>query len=256
MTPIPPCPSPPPLDACLEAIAIAGTPTSALACGPHASAVSEATTAAATTTTTTATTSKRRKALSHKLSTLLRHKIVRSSDPLFPHLRTDGFIDLSLVLPRISASCEEVKEVVSHDEKTRYSVVQEGGMLLIRANQGHSKNSKIDQTKLLCPVDTTSEKVFFCHGTNKNALKAILSSGKLSRCTRTHVHLSRSATDKSTMRKTADIVIWVDGSRASGEGGLEFFESENGVVLCQGPIDKQFFDRIEDRKGKPIEETI
>lgn len=39
---------------------------------------------------------------------------------------------------------------------------------------------------------------------------------------------------KSGMRKDAEVLVIVDGDRAVKEGGLRFWESENGVVLTEG----------------------
>ena len=65
---------------------------------------------------------------------------------------------------------------------------------------------------------------------------AILEQG-LSRMGRHHVHLAKGLLGEkgviSGMRQSADLFIWVNVHEAI-RGGLVFYESANGVILCSG----------------------
>ncbi|KAI9694963.1 MAG: hypothetical protein M1822_000580 [Bathelium mastoideum] len=152
---------------------------------------------------------------------------------------------------------------------------------LIRANQGHSLS--VDTEGLLEPINLANAPALCVHGTTHHAWPLILESGGLKRMTRTHVHFAaglpegmqmlpddkntnqsegtegsagssvqpRAAPVISGMRSTSSILIYIDLSSALSSG-LQFFRSENGVLLSAGDnetgiIPSKFFKRVEER---------
>jgi len=141
---------------------------------------------------------------------------------------------------------------------------------LIRANQGHS--IKVEDEGLLEPITLESELPnAVVHGTTHRAWPLILSTGGLKKMTRNHVHFAsglptgfqslEDAADAeaesskepvmSGMRKSSDILIFIDIKKALEEG-LKFGRSANGVILSQGDengiIPTQYFQRVEARR--------
>ncbi|KAH9873115.1 hypothetical protein J1614_005512 [Plenodomus biglobosus] len=143
---------------------------------------------------------------------------------------------------------------------------------LIRANQGHS--IKVDTDGLLTPITQESGNIpeTVIHGTDEPAWKLILKSGGLRRMGRNHIHFASglpagfkpltsstgSAEEKeaapviSGMRKNSSILIYID-IQAALLAGIQFFVSENGVILSegneQGLVPYEFFKRVESRKA-------
>jgi 2'-phosphotransferase len=129
---------------------------------------------------------------------------------------------------------------------------------LIRATQGHSLKT-IEASAYLTPITLQDPKGLpetVVHGTFYGAWERILASGGLKSMGRVHVHfatgprvedvLDRGKKDGggpgggkktdvviSGMRADAQILIYVDIRRAL-EAGVEFWKSENGVVLTEG----------------------
>ncbi|KAJ2417547.1 hypothetical protein GGF41_005381 [Coemansia sp. RSA 2531] len=71
--------------------------------------------------------------------------------------------------------------------------------------------------------------------------------------TRTHIHFAKGLPSDegiiSGMRKTANAYIYIDIEQAVSDG-IEFYESENGVILSTGLDDSgiipaKYFERIE-----------
>ena len=130
---------------------------------------------------------------------------------------------------------------------------------LIRATQGHSLKT-LDASAYLTPItldDPKSIPETVVHGTFYRAWRQILASKGLKPMTRVHVHFARGPVLEdvlmkeeggnaggpdgrkkpdvviSGMRSDAQILIYVDIRRAL-EAGVEFWRSENGVVLTEG----------------------
>jgi len=139
----------------------------------------------------------------------------------------------------------DIERVVKNDPKGRYSLIEEGGVWLIRANQGHSiKTVKLE----LEPLTYAKQVPMAVHGTNTKAWEIIQTQG-LSRMNRNHIHLAQGFPGDaviSGMRHSAQILIYIDLSAALA-AGLKFYISANGVVLCEGPIPPKFFKRVEGR---------
>ena len=153
---------------------------------------------------------------------------------------------------------------------------------LIRANQGHSLAS-VETEDLLTPITLENAPEMIVHGTTAKAWNLILQSGGLKPMGRNHVHFASgipaglgndahegavgqlgdtASKDAGTasgavisgMRNTSNILIYIDLSKAMNEGGLKFWRSENGVILCagneEGIILIKYFRRVENRKFK------
>ncbi|KAL9094064.1 MAG: hypothetical protein Q9165_003734 [Trypethelium subeluteriae] len=150
---------------------------------------------------------------------------------------------------------------------------------LIRANQGHSLT--VATEGLYEPVTLENAPAMCVHGTTHNAWPLILKSGGLKRMKRTHVHFAsglpqgmsmlpedydadaqenengalmrpQDAPVISGMRASSAIVIYLD-LPAALSSGLQFFRSENGVLLCAGEAESglipyKFFRRVEERQ--------
>ncbi|KAJ2809049.1 tRNA 2'-phosphotransferase [Coemansia guatemalensis] len=191
--------------------------------------------------------------VSKLMSYLLRHGAVKEGLAL----RDDGSILVSelLAYPRLqSVSFEKLRQIVDADNKKRYVLFQENQgsaepAWFIRATQGHTL-----QVSELPLVKIAPENMPDCivHGTMKSKLPLIMKSG-LSKMARTHIHFATGLpSDKaviSGMRSTADAFIYIDGAKAI-EDGIEFYLSENGVVLSEG-LDKSgiipssYFEKVE-----------
>lgn len=146
---------------------------------------------------------------------------------------------------------------------------------LIRANQGHSL--KVESDGLLNPITADNMPTTVVHGTTHSAWRLIVASGGLKKMGRTHVHFASglpagfkmmtAATSNneedgesskvqppviSGMRNSSSVLVFVDIKKAM-DAGLEFWISENGVILSEGDengiIGLRFFSRAEDRTG-------
>ncbi|KAG2326213.1 hypothetical protein Bca52824_008941 [Brassica carinata] len=195
-------------------------------------------------------------ALGRLLTRVLRHMATE----LRLNMRGDGFVkveDLLQLNLKTSANVQlkshtidEIREAVRRDNKQRFSLVEEdGGELLIRANQGHSITT-VESDKLLKPISSADEAPVCVHGTYRKNLEPILASG-LKRMNRLHVHFSCGLpTDGeviSGMRRDVNVLIFLDIKKAL-EDGIAFYISDNKVILTEGvdgvvPVD--YFQKIE-----------
>ncbi|XP_029964867.1 tRNA 2'-phosphotransferase 1 [Salarias fasciatus] len=177
--------------------------------------------------------------LSKSMSYALRH----GASQMGLHMGTDGFLFVEELLahPQFrSYSVEDVERVVATNDKQRFKLRShpEDGRLQIRANQGHS----VQVTDLeLRPVlagspDCPAEAV---HGSYLRNWSSIQQQG-LSRMRRTHIHLASGLPGEdgviSGMRKDCDLAVFIDVPRALADG-VEFFWSENGVLLTPGDVE-------------------
>lgn len=202
--------------------------------------------------------------LSKKMSAVLRHRIHENG--LGSVLRPDGFVpvDALLATPGFrGVRAEEVRNVVRTNEKQRFALLEEGGTLYIRANQGHT-SAGIDADELLERLDDAAAAALgggrglAVHGTRYGAWGGIVASGGLHRMARHHIHLAEGMLGEagviSGMRASAEVFVWVDVRRAMALGA-PFFRSANGVILTPGrPSDEllplEAFARIVDCNGR------
>ncbi|KAD3336278.1 hypothetical protein E3N88_31797 [Mikania micrantha] len=200
-------------------------------------------------------------ALGRLLTRILRHM----ASQLNLNMRNDGYVKAQDLLrlnlktfanvPISSHTIDDIKEAVRRDNKQRFSLLEEHGELLIRANQGHTL-TLVETESLLKPILSADEFPVCVHGTYRKNLKSILDSG-LKRMRRLHVHFAGGLpTDGeviSGMRRDVNILIFVDIRKAL-EGGMKFYISDNKVILTEGfdgVVPADYFERIEswpDRK--------
>ncbi|GMI58588.1 hypothetical protein ScalyP_jg7302 [Parmales sp. scaly parma] len=180
--------------------------------------------------------------LSRSLSKLLRHKIDHYK--LTDVLRPDGYVPLSRVLslPMFTTkhtTVVQIEQTVHTNSKQRFSLSTFDDVLHIRANQGHSIAGLSDELMLnpITITDASTTNLIAVHGTNEKNWMQIQNSGGLKKMGRKHVHLAEGySSDKgviSGMRSTSTVIIYVDVQKAI-HAGLQFFRSENGVILSPG----------------------
>lgn len=174
--------------------------------------------------------------LSKSMSYVLRH----GATQMGLQMATDGFLFVEDLLahPQFhSYTLEDVERVVTTNDKQRFKLRShpEDGRLQIRANQGHSVQvTDLELKPVLagspdCPVEAV-------HGSYLRNWLSIQRQG-LSRMSRTHIHLASGLPGEdgivSGMRKNCDLAVFIDVPRALADG-IEFFWSENGVLLTAG----------------------
>ncbi|XP_053179248.1 tRNA 2'-phosphotransferase 1 [Scomber japonicus] len=174
--------------------------------------------------------------LSKSMSYALRH----GANKMGLHMGTDGFLFVEDLLahPQFrSYSLEDVERVVAANNKQRFKLRfhPDDGRLQIRANQGHSVQVMDLELKpvLAGAPDCPTEAV---HGSYIRNWSSIQQQG-LSRMKRTHIHLAPGLPGEdgiiSGMRGDCDLAVFIDVPKALADG-IEFFWSENGVLLTAG----------------------
>lgn len=198
---------------------------------------------------------------SRSLTKLLRHRVHENG--LGHALRPDGYLPLDavLALPQFAGvTATDVEEIVRTNDKQRMALMKEGGKLYVRANQGHTIRGVDEEALLGDALDLASAKALgdgqglAVHGTYHKSWGAIQASGGLSRMSRNHIHLAAGLPGDSGvisgMRKSCEVVIWIDVAKAVA-AGMRFFTSQNGVVLTPGDasglLPTQFFHSVVDR---------
>ncbi|XP_035809517.1 tRNA 2'-phosphotransferase 1 isoform X1 [Amphiprion ocellaris] len=174
--------------------------------------------------------------LSKSMSYVLRH----GANQMGLQMGTDGFLFVEELLahPQFrSYSVEDIERVVATNDKQRFKLRShpEDGRLQIRANQGHSVQvmdldlKPVVAGSLDCPAEAV-------HGSYLHNWSSIQQQG-LSRMKRTHIHLASGLPGEdgviSGMRKDCDLAVFIDVPKALADG-IEFFCSENGVLLTAG----------------------
>ena len=186
-----------------------------------------------------------RRRLSHKLSSLLRH---RARDAGLT-IGEDGYVPVSEIMVHFQHrySFSDIEEVVAQDQKQRYHLTcrnlnddddDDAPVWFIRANQGHTIAHVRD--KLLLERLTDPYLVPVCiHGTYLKAYAAIEASGGLSRMKRNHIHFAPADLDtvnvQSGLRSNVEVKIYINVSRAM-EDGIVFYRSANNVILTPGAL--------------------
>lgn len=186
--------------------------------------------------------SKRDTFVSKKLSYFLRHHLDQIPGPVSPA----GFVSIDSLLGMsdfadANITLEEIIQAVKTSDKQRFGLDPTGK--LIRANQGHSITSGklINQDLLLTKL--TSPQDYCVHGTTRKAIDEIKSSG-LNKMSRTHIHFASKPNAISGFRSDSNVLIHVDMASAMADG-IEFYISDNQVILSPGPIDPKYFKRID-----------
>ncbi|TYI94923.1 hypothetical protein E1A91_D02G240500v1, partial [Gossypium mustelinum] len=146
---------------------------------------------------------------------------------------------------------------VRKDNKQQFSLFEENGELLIRANQGHTVMT-VESERLLKQILSADEMIVCVHGTYKRNLESILESG-LKRMKRLHVHFSSGLpTDGEVISdEMLNVLIYLDVRKALEEG-MKLYISDNKVILTEGfdgVVPVKCFEKIEswpDRKPIPF----
>ncbi|XP_058104625.1 uncharacterized protein LOC131248375 [Magnolia sinica] len=199
-------------------------------------------------------------ALGRLLTRILRHM----ASQLNLEMRSDGYVSVRDLLQlnmttfanvRLKSHIlDDIKEAIRRDNKQRFSLLEENGELLIRANQGHTIEL-IESERLLKPILSADEVTVCVHGTYKKNLESILQSG-LKRMKRLHVHFSSGLPSDgeviSGMRRDVNVLIFLDVRKALEEG-MKLYISDNKVILTEGfdgivPI--KYFEKIETWPGR------
>ncbi|KAH7082140.1 KptA family-domain-containing protein [Paraphoma chrysanthemicola] len=208
----------------------------------------------------------------------LNTRALKSLKITFPELRDSVMNNDKQRFSMILATSLEESEVSSPPqeklESDAFQTVPESDNpadYLIRANQGHS--IKVDVEGLLTPITAEAGNVpeTVVHGTDERAWQLILKGGGLRKMGRNHIHFASGlpAGFKSTitdtasteekeaapvisgMRKNSTVLIYID-IQAALSAGINFYLSENGVILTEGNekgfLGYEFFKRVESRK--------
>lgn len=165
--------------------------------------------------------------LSKYLSYVLRH----NPDVVGVDIDEHGWVSVEDLITGIrkykypSFSMEILRDIVSTDEKQRYSFSEDG--LKIRANQGHSINVDVELERVT-PPDV------LYHGTATKYEESIDKNGLIPK-SRLYVHLSE---DISTafdvgVRHGKKVVLYEIESGKMAADGYEFYLSKNGVWLTK-----------------------
>jgi len=186
--------------------------------------------------------------LSKKLSYLLRHGAVKAG----LNINKEGFVSMEEMVKHTRATEENIMEVVTSNDKQRFAVKNIEGKQYIRANQGHSiQVEDLDLKK----VASSTEIPTVVHGTYLKSWGVIKKEG-LSKMGRNHIHFASGHFTDSTvisgMRKTAEILIYVNAEKAMKDG-IEFLLSANGVILTSGNergyLEPKYFAKAVNSKG-------
>lgn len=185
--------------------------------------------------------------VSKKLSWALRHGIVE----LGLTINAAGYVNLQELLSKrefSSVTPEIIETLVANDEKTRFSLLKEHGVVFIRANQGHTI-SQVKDEELLTPILNPNDYQIVVHGTNKLSWKTIKYRG-LYKMQRNHIHFARGLPGDNQVisgaRVNCEVFIFIDLSLAISDG-MKFYISENQVILSSGFggfISPKYFSKV------------
>lgn len=203
--------------------------------------------------------------LGRLMTRILRHM---ASD-LNLNMRSDGYVRVQDLLklnlktfaniPLRAHTVDDIREAVRRDNKQRFSLLEDNGELLIRANQGHSIVT-VETESLLKPILSAEEVPVCVHGTYNKFLESILEQG-IKRMKRLHVHFScglpMDGEVISGMRRDVNVLIFLDVKKALEEG-MKLYISDNKVILTEGfdgVVPVKYFAKIEswpDRQAIPF----
>ena len=177
------------------------------------------------------------KRLSKFMSLILRHKATEFG----LNINSQGLVNVVEFLEFVnkqkgleSVTMKDIHQVVINCNKQRFKLTEIDDQLYISANQGHSIGFvTADRKEVIDP----SEIPICIHGTNKAAISLIMQSGGLSRMDRNDIHMASALPESgdviSGMRKSSNVVVWIDVDKAMAQG-IKFFISNNGVILSPG----------------------
>ncbi|XP_052010875.1 tRNA 2'-phosphotransferase 1 [Xyrauchen texanus] len=197
--------------------------------------------------------------LSKSMTYALRH----GASKMGLNMNSDGFVFVEELLahPQFRLfSVEDVERVVATDDKQRFKLCNHpnNGRLQIRANQGHSMQVADLELKAVSLDDPNCPRVAV-HGSYMKHWPSISSQG-LSRMNRTHIHLAPGLPGEggviSGMRQNCELAVYINVPKAMSDG-IQFFWSENGVLLTPGDaagiLAPCYFCRAQRLKPSPCE---
>jgi len=159
------------------------------------------------------------------LSLVLRHQPEAAGITLDAH----GWADVRQLLDGVNRTgrhmdMDTLERIVRENNKQRYSFNE--AHTKIRANQGHSIDVDVELKKAGPPA-------LLYHGTARRFLKSIFAQG-IQKRGRQYVHLSGESETavKVGARHGSPAVLKVDAF-AMDRDGITFYQSENGVWLCE-----------------------
>lgn len=154
-----------------------------------------------------------------KMSSWLRH-----SPPQGLAMSEAGWVSTSELARLLNVSEDAMLERIKTDKKTRYSVNGD----FIRAAQGHSTDLVTREALEDSWTRKASDEVpFIYHGTNPGAWEGIQETGVINSGERTHVHCALAPDSVVGKRTETPILLKISTE------GLDFWESENGVLLVR-----------------------
>ena len=164
------------------------------------------------------------------LSYLLRHNPSDAGLDMDHH----GWVNVNQLITNVNAtgryhlSAEELTSIVETDSKGRYRISSDG--LQIKACQGQSLTWVEPELDEMLPPE------FLYHGTNTEALSAIMESGAILRMARHAVHMQAEEEKawKSACRwKGKKPVVLKIAAERMADDGVIFGKSENDVWCCE-----------------------
>lgn len=167
------------------------------------------------------------------LSLVLRHNPGAAGISLDEH----GWADVQELLAGVRRSgrqinMEKLERIVHENNKQRYSFNADHAK--IRANQGHSLQVDVELTAVQPPR-------YLYHGTAARFLPAIQQEG-IKKMSRQYVHLSGDfQTAMEVGRRHGSPVVLTINAEAMAHDGVSFYQSENGVWLCEYVAPVYFF---------------
>jgi len=169
------------------------------------------------------------------MSYILRHGASKEGLPM----SDDGWVNVSEFLQLPSArkdkiTIHEIIYIVKNNDKQRFALKEENGVMSLRANQGHTIEVDVEMTPITAISDLPSG--IAIHGTYFQAWNEIKKSG-LSPMRRNHIHFAAGLPGQSGvisgMRSTAEVLIYLDVEKCLAEN-IPLFLSANNVILSPG----------------------
>jgi 2'-phosphotransferase len=98
------------------------------------------------------------------------------------------------------------------------------------------------------------------HGTFRDLFEKFIRVQGLKRMSRNHIHfaagLPKDGSVISGMRKSCDVYIFIDTKKCAKDN-IQFFRSDNGVILCagigdEGVLPTTYFSNVTDASGQSL----
>lgn len=158
-----------------------------------------------------------------KLGLSLTYWLRHNPEAIGVEIQKNGWVDVDDVIENSEFTLDELKWVVSKNDKKRFSFNDD--FTKIRANQGHSVDIEFEFDEVLPPK-------YLYHGTKKENVKNILKNG-IDKMRRHHVHLSKDieTATKVAERRKGDVVILRILALKMRADRYKIYISENGVYL-------------------------